>query len=318
MILRDPQPLRVPSARARWALPFTYPAQFIPRFDLYTPWMVSDEIRAQMEDPPGPKELFEEIMVVMAMEKVWQERSSKGEEFTQDDPAVYECLLKPEIGMQMLANAYISWMMTARDLVNMRAHCVHVTSDYASAIELPESISSAKDNIIVHVEGMTFSDGTPIAGVHMRWWHDNPADQHLEMAFVSNPGRWLDETMKTVVVAGHFNHLAHNPVACLEGYNKFTRETMGTSQEMLAFSEEEIGFLASRFPTLIAIFAKMEERNSMMVDITMPEPFNRPSFGEHLGKNEIPVAEYASRLARPKDLKRYGVSEHTRPIWLLG
>ena len=283
MILSTPEPLRVPSARAKWALPFTYPAQFVPKFDIYTPWIVRDEIREQMEDPPSHEELFENMMVTIAMEKVWQERSSKDEPFTQDDPAIYQHLAKPTIDMQLLANAYISWMMTARDLV-----------------------------------GMTFSDGTPIGGVHMRWWHDNPIDHYLEMAFVSNPTRWLDETMKSLVIAGHYNHLVHHPATCLKGYNEFTRKTHGTSQEMLAFSESEIGFLAPRFPALIAIFAKMKERNDMLVDITMPEPFNRPSFGEHLGKDHIPVAEYASLLARPKDLKRYGVSEHTRPIWLLG
>jgi len=318
MILSTPEPLRVPSARAKWALPFTYPAQFVPKFDIYTPWIVRDEIREQMEDPPSHEELFENMMVTIAMEKVWQERSSKDEPFTQDDPAIYQHLAKPTIDMQLLANAYISWMMTARDLVNMQAHCVHVTADYAGNIELPEAISTTEQNIIVHVEGMTFSDGTPIGGVHMRWWHDNPIDHYLEMAFVSNPTRWLDETMKSLVIAGHYNHLVHHPATCLKGYNEFTRKTHGTSQEMLAFSESEIGFLAPRFPALIAIFAKMKERNDMLVDITMPEPFNRPSFGEHLGKDHIPVAEYASLLARPKDLKRYGVSEHTRPIWLLG
>lgn len=318
MILSSPKPLRVPSARARWALPFTYPAQFIPKFDIYTPWMVGDEIREQMEDPATHEELFENMMVAIAMEKVWQDRSAEEEPFTQDDPAIYQYLAKPTIDMQLLANAYISWMMTARDLVNMQAHCVHVTADYADTIELPEAISSEDQNVIVHIEGMTFSDGTPIGGVHMRWWANSSTDDYLEMAFVSNPTRWLDETMKSLIVVGHYNHLVHNPVACLKGFNQFTRKTQGTSQEMLAFSENEIDFLASRFPALIAIFAKMKERNAMMVDITMPEPFNRPSFGERLGKDQIPVREYASRLVRPKDLKRYGVSEHTRPIWLLG
>lgn len=315
MILGEAEPIKRASNRADWAMPYIYPAQFFPGLEHMAEFMGDYETMRRAY--PDMRQVIMNIVHLLVLEEQWviHSKAKPGHEFRIDSPEIEKASMNPPMEIERQALAYVSWLSSARDVIQMDAHCLHVSTQFQKTFKIPDNFTMAKQNAILHMEGMTFADGSPVNGVHIQWVSDDDNDMPLVQIIASSaPGRWPSPMEATTIMANVVD-LLHNPMQLLDVYHDYVIKKQSARPDHLVYARDNFAAIADHIPALLTAWDSMKGRNDMMIDLTIPEPWNEPSMAEKIGSEIMPARAHAEGVRN--GTIRYSGKDCSRPIWLL-